>query len=145
MNDTRIYSALAFAGALPFVACALLPLVGIDTIPPFGRLDRLAGSYGMAIISFLAGIHWATQLYLKPRVPINLFVASNVVFLAVWFSYVAASLNWALATQIVAFPVILGIDFELRRLGLISPQYTRTRLVATTMACASLLVIVMTP
>ncbi|NND35784.1 MAG: hypothetical protein HKN81_01505 [Gammaproteobacteria bacterium] len=37
-----MYSALAFAGALPFLAAAVLPLFGLETIGPFGTAAELA-------------------------------------------------------------------------------------------------------
>ena len=126
---------------MPFLACALLPAAGIEAIEPFGRLDELASNYGMAILCFLTGIHWATQLYAREKVPFNLFTGSNVVFLAVWIAYVASSLTWALATQLVAFPLLLAVDFQLQQRGLISRHYLRMRFVATALACFSLLFI----
>ena len=126
---------------MPFLACALLPAAGFDAIEPFGRLDELASNYGMAILCFLTGIHWATQLYAREKVPFNLFTGSNVVFLAVWIAYVASSLTWALATQLVAFPLLLAVDFQLQQRGLISRHYLRMRFIATALACFSLLFI----
>jgi hypothetical protein len=95
----------------------------------------------MAILCFLTGIHWATQLYARDRAPFNLFIGSNVVFLAVWIAYVASSLTWALATQLVAFPLLLAVDFHLQQTGLISRHYLRMRFVATAAASFSLLFI----
>jgi hypothetical protein len=141
MEDRQIYSALTLAGVIPFLACALLPAAGIEAIEPLGRLDELASNYGMAILCFLTGIHWATQLYAREKVPFNLFTGSNVVFLAVWIAYVASSLTWALATQLVAFPLLLAVDFQLQQRGLISRHYLRMRFVATALACFSLLFI----
>lgn len=141
MEDRQVYSALTLAGVLPFLACALLPAAGIEAIEPFGRLDELASNYGMAILCFLTGIHWATQLYAREKVPFNLFAGSNVVFLAVWIAYVASSLTWTLATQLVAFPLLLAVDFQLQQRGLISRHYLRMRFVATALACFSLLFI----
>lgn len=141
MEDRPIYSSLTLAGVTPFLACALLPVLGIEAIEPFGRLHELAGDYGMAILCFLTGIHWATQLYARDKVPFNLFVGSNVVFLAVWIAYVASSLTWALATQLVAFPLLLAVDFRLQQTGLISRHYLGIRFVATALACFSLLFI----
>ena len=141
MDDKTVYSALVIAGATPFLACALLPIAGIDSIPPFGRLDELASHYGLAILCFLTGTHWATQLYSPDRTPFNLFVGSNLVFLAVWIAYVATSLGWALATQLMAFPLLLAIDFRLLQAGLITRHYLGIRFVATALACFSLLFI----
>lgn len=128
-------------GAMPFLACALLPLTGVTEIDGLGRLDQLAASYGMAILCFLTGIHWATQLYASEAAPFNLFVGSNVVFLVVWIAYVAAGLQWAIVAQLLAFPVLLAIDYRLCQAELISRQYLRLRTVATVLAWFSLAVI----
>lgn len=128
-------------GAMPFLACALLPLTGVTEIDGLGRLDQLAASYGMAILCFLTGIHWATQLYASEAAPFNLFVGSNVVFLVVWIAYVAAGLQCAIVAQLLAFPVLLAIDYRLCQAELISRQYLRLRTVATVLAWFSLAVI----
>lgn len=142
MTDSRTYSILAMAGVTPFVACALLSLMGIGSIEPFGSLDRLAAIYGLAIVSFLAGIHWATQIYEPQESGFNLLLASNVVFLFVWFAYVLGRVETALVAQIVALLVLLGIDRWLHTTGLISRHYLGVRTVATSLAALSLLVIV---
>ena len=113
--------------------------MGIHSIEPLGRLDHLASSYGMAIVCFLTGVHWATQLYEKSELPFNLFIGSNLIFLATWITYLGTSLAWALGTQIVAFSALLAIDFQLRRNGLISSGYLRIRVTATALACLSLM------
>ncbi len=141
MDDKTVYTTLVIAGATPFLACALLPIAGIDSIPPFGKLDELASHYGLAILCFLTGIHWATQLYSPDKAPFNLFIGSNLVFLAVWIAYVTSSLGWALATQLIAFPLLLAIDFRLLQAGLITRHYLGIRFVATALACFSLLFI----
>lgn len=143
MNIRPTYMYLMLAGTLPFLACALLPLAGIESIRPFGPLDRVAAIYGLGILSFLTGIHWATQLFAPERTPFDLMVGSNLVFLAVWFAYIAASLNWALAAQLLAFPLLLAVDIQLAGAALISRHYLRMRFVATALACFSLLFILL--
>ena len=83
MDDRPIYSALILAGATPFLACALLPVAGIESFGRLGPLHELAADYGLAILSFLTGIHWATQLYQRAPLPINLFIGSTVLDLAI--------------------------------------------------------------
>lgn len=141
MACRELNSALMLLGAMPFLACALLPLAGVSEVEGLGALDRLAASYGMAILCFLTGIHWATQLYARAATPFNLFVGSNLVFLAVWIAYVAADLAWAIGAQLVAFPLLLAIDYRLRGRELISSGYLRMRAVATALAWFSLLLI----
>ncbi len=141
MTDRKIYSILTMAGVTPFVACALLPLFGVDSIDPFGPLGEVAAGYGLAIISFLAGIHWATQLYGLQNTPFNLLLASNVVFVAVWLVYAVGSLGMALVVQAVALVTLLGLDRWLLGSGIITQHYYRVRGAATVLAVASLLLI----
>ena len=137
-----MYSVLAMVGATPFVACALLPLVGIESIAAFGDLDRVAATYGLAIVSFLTGIHWATQIYEPQESPFNLLLVSNAVFLFAWFAFVLGNLDIALGAQLLALLTLLGIDRWLYTTGLISRHYLGVRTVATSLAAVSLLVIV---
>ncbi len=138
MDENRLYSVLALAGAIPFVACALLPLTGIDAVEPLGNLHELAARYGLAIISFLTGIHWATYLYKPEKSPANLFVVSNAMFLVVWLAYELVDLPFALATQFVAFAMLLAIDFRIMTARATTPHYFRTRALATALASVSI-------
>ncbi len=137
-EDDGLYSILALAGALPFVACALLPLAGIDAVEPLGNLHELAARYGLAIICFLTGIHWATYLYRREKSPANLFIISNAMFLVVWFAYELVALPFALATQFVAFAMLLAIDFRILTARAITPNYFRIRSIATAIASVSI-------
>lgn len=141
MEKPRTYQSLAFAGALPLVACALLPFIGVESVSLVGALDAVAGSYGLAILSFVAGTHWALQLLRPSETPFNLFVSSNVVFLAVWIGWLVAPLNQALIIQAAAFTFLLHVDRRLAVRGITSRDYLRVRSVATGAAFASLLLI----
>ncbi|MDH3441186.1 MAG: DUF3429 domain-containing protein [Gammaproteobacteria bacterium] len=141
INDRVLYSTLAFAGVLPFLACALLPLAGVSQVEPFGRLDQVANSYGLAIVCFLAGIHWATSLLSPDRTPFNLFIVSNVVFLVTWFAFVLAETKWSLITECAALIVLLLIDRKLANSEVISRSYLQARIVATVLASAALILI----
>lgn len=143
MDDKTLYSTLAFAGVFPFLACALLPLVGMQALPLFGPLDQLANSYGLAIVCFLAGIHWGTYLFRKDDLPLNLMVGSNALFLLVWFMYVLGGTTWSLLTQAATLILLLLIDWRLKNIGVITGYYLRTRSIATTLASISLIVIVL--
>ncbi len=142
MQDTRIYTALALAGTIPFIAAALLPLLGHDSLPHLGPLDQLVASYGLAIVCFLAGAHWGTYLSGRHANSPNLFVISNVVFLAVWFAYVGAGVKSAIGIQILAFLTLLFIDLRLRSSDVITATYLRVRTAATLIAIISLLAVI---
>ena len=142
MQNTKVYTALALAGTIPFIAGALLPLLGYDSLPYLGPLDQLVASYGLAIVCFLAGAHWGTYLSGRSTGSLNLFVISNAIFLAVWFAYVGASVNMAIGIQIAAFLTLLFIDLRLSISGVTSPTYFRVRKVATLIAIVSLLIVI---
>ena len=141
MENPRVYAALAFVGASPFVFCAVLPWFGIASLPLLGPLDQLANIYGLAIITFLAGTHWSFQLQHASRTPFNLFITSNLVFLAVFFAFVIAELRWSLLAEVLAFLYLLYVDFRLRKADLTAAPYFRVRNIATSLACLSLLII----
>ena len=142
MQDTKLYTTLALAGTIPFIASALLPVLGHYSLPYLGPLDQLVASYGLAIVCFLAGAPWGTYLSGRSAGSLNLFVISNVIFLAVWFAYVGAGVKTAIAMQIVAFLILLFIDLRLRTGDVISAKYLRVRTGATMIAVASLLVVI---
>jgi hypothetical protein len=143
VQDRKLYTLLTLAGTLPFIICALLPLLGIDSIPPLGNLHVLASSYGLAIICFLSGAHWGTYLSGQFRGSLNLFAVSNVIFLAVWFAFIGANLAWAISIQAIAFLLLLVIDYRLREGGTISAHYFQIRGVATVIAVVALLIILL--
>lgn len=137
--ESRLYKVLALAGALPFLASAFMAIGRID-VPVSAGL--VASSYGLAIASFLCGIHWATYLYRQSEIPINLFLSSNVVVVAIWLAYLFGSLAVALGTQVVAFLVLLFVDYRLFDDELINHHYFITRFEATALAVLSLLVVI---
>ena len=141
MQDTKLYTALALAGTIPFIAGALLPLLGHDSLPHLGPLDQLVASYGLAIICFLAGAHWGIYISGRSDDSLNLFVISNAIFLAAWFAYIGAGVRTAIGTQIFAFLALLLIDRRLRAGAVISATYFRVRTMATLIAILTLLIV----
>lgn len=143
MKKGNLYTLLALAGTLPLLACALLPVAGIEAIPPLGNLDAVAGSYGLAIVCFLAGSHWGLYLSGSSPAPLNLFASSNAVFLLAWFAFIGASLAWAITVQVAALLLLLFIDYRLRENDTLSGHYFGVRGVATAIAVASLIVVLL--
>ena len=143
MSIRSTYSALAFTGAFPFLACAALLVADITVVSPLGSLADIANSYGLAIICFLSGIHWSIYLTNQEDPPFNLLLSSNVVFLFVWITYILAGTELSLISQVAALVALLLIDRSLLNASVISSHYFRTRLVVTGLAASSLLVIVL--
>ena len=81
----------------------------------------------------------------KPaEAPANLFISSNAVFLAVWFSYVLTGFTTALIAQIAAFLYLLFVDYRMQQSRLLSRRYFRIRAIATAAAVVSLALIAVT-
>jgi len=139
MKNHVMYTALICSGALPFALAAIAALSGVDPIPLAGAPDRVILSYGLGIISFLTGIHWATSLYLGDRSPANMFLISNVVFLVTWITFLVGGIRSAILAQSAALVVLLAIDYRLLADRLIERHYFRMRAAATLIAVLSLL------
>ena len=142
MGDRLIFSLLIGAGALPFALAAAAALAGVETLPLAGTPARLIITYGFGIVSFLTGIHWATHLFASARAPMNLYVLSNIVFLAAWFALLAGDTRSAVVTQSVAFALLLAVDYALLRRNVIESHYFRMRAGATLVAVLSLMTFV---
>ena len=144
MENHRLFTALAFVGALPFVAAATLSVLGTDAIPVLGDVSGIAASYGLAIICFLAGTHWAFQLLRASETPFDLFISSNVAVVLVWLAYLVLAIQWIFTIQAIAFAALLVVDYRLRGIALLSDRYFRARVIATTAAILSLAIIAVT-
>ena len=142
MESRTLYPVLTYAGALPFVACALMPLFGIESLWNLGSYVHIAAAYGLAIVCFLCGAHWGTYLYNRAAAPDNLFVTSNVIVVACWFAFLMAAQAITLFVLVLALLCLLFIDYRLLRAGLLTAYYFRMRTIATVIAVASLAVII---
>ena len=138
MDDQKTFKALVLLGAVPFAVAAGALLVGVPSLPLVGDTRTALALYGLTIVCFLTGIHWATQLYKPEATPFNLFVISNVVFLAALGAYLAASFRVAMLTLIVALVATLLIDLRLGAAGVLAMSYLRMRIVATVIGGSAL-------
>jgi ATP/ADP translocase len=139
-TSTVLTRPLAFAGALPFVASALLLWAGHGSLPVLGSVSNLAASYGLLILAFMAGVQWGQRLG-GIETGMNLFLISNAIALAGWFAYVLLSPKLFFASLAVLFAVVLMIDKRLAAEGYISADYIRTRTVVSALVVLSLAVI----
>ena len=136
---------LAAAGLIPFLVAALMAVLDIATLGPFGSAAEIAASYGLAIACFLAGAHWGIYLLQGPGLPLNLFLVSNAVVLAAWFPFVVAPDAVTVACLIAVFAFLLYVDRRLQQADVIAAAYFRMRLTITSIACLSLLLVLLFP
>ena len=90
----------------------------------------------------MAGAHWGQFLSGIQASPVNLFISSNVIALFVWVVYLGAGVDIAIASQLLSFLLLLGIDHRLGGAGIISTEYWRTRMTVTTIVVISQILII---
>lgn len=138
MHHTTVYRVLTWAGAIPFLACAVLPLIGVESLGPLGDVRQVLAIYGLAIASFLCGTHWTFELTQPGHWGPSLFIVSNVLVVAAWFAVVAARVEVALGIQAATFVTLLAIDARIHARGGISGDYWRLRQRVTAVVLAAL-------
>ncbi len=130
--------ALTLAGAIPFALPALLYLFGMSQLPFLGELQPIVSSYGLVILSFMAGVHWG-QVINKPRWHL-LLIISNVITLSGWFAFLTGKATLLWCVLILGFMALLIVDRRLLVAGIITPAYWRLRMAVTAIVVISLLV-----
>jgi uncharacterized membrane protein YoaK (UPF0700 family) len=137
MNSTRVnlLQLLPYAGALPFAGAAALLVLKVQHVPLFGTVRTVVLSYGLLIISFMAGVHWGQYLE-GVRAKVNMLVSSIVVALAAWFGFLLLPAFWFCLLLIFLFAVLYLIDTQLHA----PSDYLKTRRNVTVVVCFSLLV-----
>ncbi len=134
---------LPFAGAIPFIAGAFLPVINVTTLPFFGSVQVATLAYGLAILSFMAGVHWG-QFIAGAGVGSNLLIISNFVTVSAWFGYLIL-LPWQFAILLMGlFLSVLLVDRSLVTKGVIAQDYFKTRALVTLLVVLSLAILAMT-
>jgi hypothetical protein len=123
----RTACALTYAGILPFLLLSLavvLKIRGYD-------YDLALCAYGVVIISFLCGIHWAINLLFSDKCPRNLLVYSNALTLVAYGALFLGLRSVSLITESLCLAFLLKLDDELMRRSLIPIWYYSLRRNAT--------------
>lgn len=142
-TQSRLCPFLAYAGAIPFVACAVMMWMGQRDLAGILYVEDVLIVYGLVIATFLNGVHWGTYLYQSERSPLNLFITSNVVTIAIWLVFMTTTLVVTLISQMIAFAILLLIDWWLLRAAVIPASYFRLRFIVTVIVVVSLLAVVL--
>ena len=132
---------LTFAGAIPFVACALLLAVNIDSLPYLGATTDVLSIYGLVIASFMAGAQWGNHLSLADdnRWAIILPLVSNFIAIGLWLGFLTLSAIGFIWLLILGFASMLIIDYGLNRACIITQDYFKVRTYVTAIVVASLI------
>ena len=133
---------LTFAGAIPFVACALLLVIGISDIPILGATADVLSAYGLVIASFMAGSQWGNHLDLSDdnKWAIRLPLYSNIIALGLWLGFLILSAIGFIWLLVIGFISLLVIDYSLHRAQIISHAYFKVRQYVTAIVVISLVI-----
>ena len=135
---------LAYLGCLPFIIAAIffsakLQFMSATFSATF--FENIIKSYGLVIVSFMAGVNWGQYLTFKKKPKLNLFLISNIITLLCWFSFFLISSSGFFLNLIFSFLSLLAIDYHLKKLDLIEVKYFQTRISVTMIVCISLMLI----
>ncbi len=133
---------LTFAGTIPFIACAVLITLGVDSLSVLGKTSNVLVSYGLVITTFMAGAHWGNHLSLADDNPwaVKLPIFSNVITLMLWFGFLVLPTNSFIWLLILGFVSLLVIDYALNRANIIADKYLNVRKYVTLIVVISLLI-----
>ncbi len=125
---------LPYLGTLPFVLGTFAKMSG--TLPMIYFIDtrRIVLSYGVLIVSFMAGVHWGQYLS-GTRGKLNLLITSNMIALVAWVGGLLMLPTHICYLLIVLFALLYVIDRGLE----IPTAYLQTRRNVTLIVCACLL------
>ena len=104
----KIFPYLTYAGAIPFVFCAVCLSLDIQDLPLLGSIERILGIYGLVISSFLAGARWGQLLHINKSQWVCFFpVFSNVIAILLWLGFLVLSFKMQMVMFVAAFVVLL--------------------------------------
>lgn len=137
----KIYPYLTYAGAIPFVFCAICLLIGVTQIPVFGAVEQILSIYALVISTFLAGAHWEQHLnFDKGPFDLLLPISSNVMAVLLWIGFLVLDFKALMIMFVAAFLSLLIIDNRLFRADLISRHYFQTRVIVSTIVIVALII-----
>ena len=127
-----IFPYLTYAGIIPFALGAISLNFHIEDIPPLGTVKHVMSVYGVMIASFMAGAHWGQHFQIKNRFGnFYLPVVSNIIVLILWVSFLMLSFKMFMVMLVVGFVALLGVDYYLAKINVITNHYLQTRLYVT--------------
>jgi hypothetical protein len=129
---------LILMGSIPFIFLMVLSLFSLDNFFNYS-INYLVSIYSIIIISFISGTHWG--IFLNNKIPINLFVASNIITIAVYFSFLILNNFYFILISIISFISLLLFDFYIYKQAITLIDYFAIRFFVSMIVIFSLLVL----
>jgi hypothetical protein len=136
----KSYCCLTYAGAIPFIICAVGLLLGIQELPWLGSMEKILSVYGLVIVTFLAGSHWGQHLHIQGVWGRVLPLLSNIIAVGLWLAFLVFSFKALLASLGAGLVILLIIDNRLFQDNLITRHYWQTRCLVTAVVIATLII-----
>ena len=137
----KVFPYLMYAGSLPFVLCATCFITNTPNLYIFGPVEKILSIYGLIILSFLSGIHWGQHLYINKGIWLHILpIFSNIIVLSIYFCVLVLDFKMLVLIFILSFIIILIIDYNLMKKGLISNHYFQTRFSVSVIVIISLII-----
>ena len=137
----KIFPYLTYAGAIPFVFCAVCFSFDIQSLSLLGSIERILSIYGLAISSFLAGAHWGQHLRINKSQWVRFLpIFSNVIAVLLWLGFLLLSFKMQMVMFVAAFVVLLIIDHRLFQMDIITRHYFQTRFFVSAIVIISLII-----
>jgi len=139
--ERKLSTLLTLAGTIPFIVGAFALGTGLQSPVSWFNVEVFFYSYGLLILSFMAGVHWGQHLHMSAdsRWRSRLPVFSNALTIGVWLGYLTLAGPAYAVLLSVAFSCLLWIDSRLKAEGIISPEYFQLRGLATLIVIVCLL------
>ena len=134
----KLYSYLSYAGAAPFIVCAALLSLDINSLPVLGATYDVLLVYALVINTFLAGCHWGQHLGLADAWSRRLPSLSNASAVLLWLGFLMLPEAPLIVLFVANFIALLLVDRKLFQAGIISSDYWQTRCRVTSVVVLSL-------
>ena len=136
----NIFPYLTYAGAIPFIFCAMCLSIDIRQLPLLGSVEKILSIYGIVISSFLAGVHWGQHLHIQGFWNRALPILSNIIAVLLWLGFLMLSFKMLMAMFVAAFIILLFIDQRLFQIDLITRHYFQTRCIVSAIVVFSIVI-----
>ena len=136
----NIFPYLTYAGAIPFIFCAMCLSIDIRQLPLLGSVEKILSIYGIVISSFLAGAHWGQHLHIQGFWNRALPILSNIIAVLLWLGFLMLSFKMLMAMFVAAFIILLFIDQRLFQIDLITRPYFQTRCIVSAIVVFSIVI-----
>jgi hypothetical protein len=143
MNKIQIpvYEVLTYLGLIPFVFLALGIAHGQGGVLEYFDLNFFLYSYALAVICFICGSHWSMFLHNSNSFSRIMLIASNLITLTAWLAISLKDKNATIAVYVVCLIILAVIEAIFLNKNLITRRYFQTRIIATSIACISLITV----